>query len=244
MTCLQTVKTSKLSKVVNIAMFTHNKYHNTYFKIISRAQQRTLDNSVKFEVHHVIPRSLGGSDNNDNLVKLTLKEHWVCHRLLVKFLDNPIALRKMYNALFMMAVKDYRTINGRIYQHIKENIVPWNKGLTGLYHPPLNTEAKQRLSALWKGKSRPQEHRDAMKAGWERIKLEGYQPWNKGIVGLKGPCQPTVLIDPDGIPHHYESMKQGCKENNLIYTKMSGVKNGHLPHYKGWTIAKQPLNRA
>ena len=101
------------------------------------------------------------------------------------------------------------------------------------------------VPGMHKGKSRPQEHRNAMKAGWERIKQEGYQPWNKGIVGLKGPCQPTTtLIDPDGILHHYESMKQGCKENNLIYTKMSNVKNGHLPHYKGWTIAKQPLNRA
>jgi len=224
MTCFLTAKTSKLRKVVNIAMFTHNKYHDTYFKIINRAQQRTLDHSVKFEVHHIIPRALGGSDNNDNLAKLTLKEHWICHRLLVKFLDDPIALRKMYNALFMMAVKDYRTVNGRIYQHIKENIVPWNKGLTGLYQPPLTEESKQKLRSLWKGKARPQEHKDAMKAGWERIKQHGYQPWNKGVTGLRGPCQATILVAPDGTRHFYESMKQGCTEHNLIYTKMSSVK--------------------
>lgn len=87
-----------------------------------------------------------------------------------------------------------------------------------------------------KGKARPQEHKDAMKAGWERIKQQGYQPWNKGITGLKGPCQATVLVAPDGTKHRHESMKQGCKEHNLIYTKMSNVKNGHLAHYKGWTI--------
>ena len=89
-----------------------------------------------------------------------------------------------------------------------------------------------------KGISRPQEHKDAMKAGWERIKQKGYQPWNKGITGLPGPCQPTILVSPDGEEYLYESMKQGCKENNLIYTKMSSVKNGHLAHYKGWTIKK------
>ena len=87
-----------------------------------------------------------------------------------------------------------------------------------------------------KGKARPQEHKDAMKAGWERIKQQGYQPWNKGITGLKGPCQATVLVAPDGTKYRYESMKQGCKEHNLIYTKISNVKNGHLAHYKGWTI--------
>jgi hypothetical protein len=77
-----------------------------------------------------------------------------------------------------------------------------------------------------------------MRAGWERIKQKGYQPWNKGITGLPGPCQTTILVSPDGTEYLYESMKQGCKENNLIYTKMSSVKNGHLEHYKGWTIKK------
>jgi len=87
-----------------------------------------------------------------------------------------------------------------------------------------------------KGKVRPTEHKDAMKAGWERIKQQGYQPWNKGVTGLKGPCQATILIAPDGTKHQYESMKQGCKENKLIYTKMSSVKNGHRTDYKGWTV--------
>lgn len=221
-------------------MFTHNKYHSTYYRLIHRAQQRTLDKDVKFEVHHIIPRSLGGSDNNDNLVKLTLKEHWICHRLLVKFLDDPISLRKMYNALFMMAVKNYRTVNGRIYQTIKENVIPWNKGLTGIFKPPLKEETKQKLRSLWKGKTRPQEHKDAMKAGWERIKREGYQPWNKGITGLKGPCRPIILVSPDGKELSYDSLKKACADNNLIYTKMSSVNSGKLNQYKGWTV--KPLN--
>jgi hypothetical protein len=93
-----------------------------------------------------------------------------------------------------------------------------------------------------KGKPRPEEHKDAMRAGWERIKQEGYRPWNKGITGLKGPCQPIILISPDGVPYYYESMKQGCRENNLIYTKMSNVKNGHLLHHKGWTVSTNAVN--
>ena len=87
-----------------------------------------------------------------------------------------------------------------------------------------------------KGKNRPKEHIEAMKAGWNRIKIEGYSPWNKGLKGLKGPCKKIIMIDPDGIQHEYESMKQGCKENNLIYTKMSAVKNGNASHHHGWTI--------
>jgi hypothetical protein len=75
-----------------------------------------------------------------------------------------------------------------------------------------------------------------MKEGWDRIKEEGYRPWNYGITGLKGPCQAITLISPDGIQYHYESLKEGCKANNLIYTKMSSVKNSKLPHHKGWKV--------
>ena len=219
-------------------MYIQNKYYNTYFKIISIAQNRILDKAVKKEIHHILPRSLGGNNLPSNLVTLTLKEHWICHRLLVKFLTNKKDIQKMYNALYMMAVKDYRTVNGRIYQYIKENIEPWNKGLTGLYQPPLSDEAKQSLSKLWKGKPRPKEHCSAMKAGWQNRKNKGLSvsPWNTGLKGLKGPCKPIILIDPGGNHHYYESLKEGCKENNLIYTKMSGVKNNKLLHHKGWTV--------
>ena len=36
------------------------------------------------EVHHIIPRCLGGTDDKINLVKLTPEEHYVAHQLLVK----------------------------------------------------------------------------------------------------------------------------------------------------------------
>lgn len=223
-------------------MFTTNKYHSLYFKIIKRAQARTVAANTKVEIHHIVPRSLGGTNDAANLVALTLKEHWICHKLLVRCLTDPVHVRKMYNALFMMAVKDYRKVNGRVYQSIKENVVPWNKGLTGLYQPPLNDLAKQKLSHLWKGKSRPQEHRDAMKRGWERVKEEGYAPWNKGLTGFKGPCQRVVLLAPSGEEYVYESLKAGCKEQKLIYTKMSSVKSGKLEHYKGWKVKKVSIS--
>jgi hypothetical protein len=101
------------------------------------------------------------------------------------------------------------------------------------------------VPGMHKGKARPVEHINAMKAGWNRIKQEGYAPWNKGVTGLKGPCKSIILISPDGIQYAYESLKQGCKEQGLLYTKMSGVNNGHLKHHRGWTILnpkKSPIN--
>jgi hypothetical protein len=101
------------------------------------------------------------------------------------------------------------------------------------------------VPGMHKGKSRPVEHREAMKKGWQRIKDEGYTPWNKGATGFKGPCKAITLIAPDGNQHRYESLKQGCKEQGLLYTKMSSVNNGNLKHHRGWTILnpkKLPIN--
>ena len=36
------------------------------------------------EIHHIIPRSFGGSDNQANLVRLTAREHFIVHFLLYK----------------------------------------------------------------------------------------------------------------------------------------------------------------
>jgi hypothetical protein len=121
-----------------------------------------------------------------------------------------------------------------------EKYTPYNKGLTGLYQPPLSEESKEALSKLWKDKTRPKEHCDAMREGWQKRKEAGLSitPWNTGLTGLKGPCKKITLIDPNGNLLEYESMKQGCKENGLIYTKMSAVNNGKARQHHGWTILK------
>ena len=64
-------------------MYLTNKYTVWYYNIIARANQR-VNQEGYFEKHHIIPRSLGGSNEVSNLVKLTAKEHFICHMLLPK----------------------------------------------------------------------------------------------------------------------------------------------------------------
>lgn len=53
------------------------------------------------EWHHVLPRSMGGSDAKENLVALTAREHFVAHILLVK-MSTGINRFKMIRALVRM----------------------------------------------------------------------------------------------------------------------------------------------
>jgi hypothetical protein len=63
-------------------IFISNKYTNWYFSIVNRASDRKLDGYI--EKHHIIPKCLGGTNDPSNLVKLTGREHFICHWLLTK----------------------------------------------------------------------------------------------------------------------------------------------------------------
>ena len=62
--------------------FLENKYSRWYFEIVNRSSERSFSGYT--ENHHIIPRSLGGSNKKDNLATLTAREHFICHHLLTK----------------------------------------------------------------------------------------------------------------------------------------------------------------
>jgi len=66
-------------------MFIENKYTKIYYSIINHANIEPRSGYV--EKHHIIPKSLGGSNRKENLVVLTAREHFVCHLLLTKMVS-------------------------------------------------------------------------------------------------------------------------------------------------------------
>ena len=79
-------------------MFVDNKYKKWYQNIIRNARGRTASSDTYFEKHHILPKSLGGNDDKENLVKLTAREHFLVHLLLTKFTSG-IGRRNMCFAL-------------------------------------------------------------------------------------------------------------------------------------------------
>lgn len=92
-----------------ISEYLDNKYTKSYNSIIGTAKARGTVSGYS-ETHHIIPKSLGGSNRKENLVKLTPKEHFICHRLLPK-MTSDIAKNKMLYAIRRMMYK------GNIYQN-------------------------------------------------------------------------------------------------------------------------------
>lgn len=63
-------------------------YLNHYTLLIERAKVRTLTHHK--EAHHIFPKCLGGTDDPNNLVNLTYREHYIAHLLLAKIHGGPL----------------------------------------------------------------------------------------------------------------------------------------------------------
>jgi len=112
-------------------MFIENKYSHYYYSIVARAKSRNLKGCK--DRHHVIPKSFykirnktgwldGNPDSSDNLVNLTLREHYICHLLLTKFTIG-VANQKMWYALNRLINRKtgYQIKSSRMYEHIRKN---------------------------------------------------------------------------------------------------------------------------
>jgi hypothetical protein len=96
-------------------------YEKIYNQLIDKAKLRKSKRDVYYERHHIIPKCMGGSNDKTNLVKLTAKEHFVAHKLLVEiYPDNG----KLIHAYWRMANnknEDKREyiVSSREYERLK-----------------------------------------------------------------------------------------------------------------------------
>ena len=93
-------------------------YLRHYNLLIFRARNRILDGYV--ERHHIIPKCLNGPEDDENIVILTAREHFLAHLLLVKIYPEE---RKLLFAVRMMSGNPTGKRNtNKTYAWIKERI--------------------------------------------------------------------------------------------------------------------------
>ena len=168
-------------------MFLDNKYTKWYNSIIQAAiARKTVDCYV--EHHHIIPRSLGGSDKKSNIAILYAREHFICHMLLVKMVEGSDRAKMAYAANRMLT---YSTNHerympaSRLYQFLKEEFSKQHSILmSNLVRTEESNIKRSNTQKGCKSYIRTEETINNMKA----TKLANPQtPWNKGkSTPLKG----------------------------------------------------------
>lgn len=79
-------------------------YQKIYDNLIYHRKNNILSKNICYcETHHIIPRCIGGNDTEDNLVKLTAREHYIAHLLLRRIYNTQ---PKLSAAVIMMQCKN------------------------------------------------------------------------------------------------------------------------------------------
>lgn len=141
-----------------------NKYFKWYWNICNRAKERILSEEMYVEKHHIYPKSIFG--DNNYIVKLTAREHYIVHKLLwwglrTKYGYENYLTRKMVYAFTCMTLestfqnrinhnsKDYEFLRLALSERMKDKIV--------------SDETKLKLSESHKEQKPSEEHKQMLR---------------------------------------------------------------------------------
>ena len=97
-------------------------YAKLYNALISFRKSNLLLKSKELytEVHHIVPKCLGGSDDHENLVRLTAREHFIAHRLLAKMYPESSGLS--LTILNFKYTRDGHRIHHKEFERLRNSV--------------------------------------------------------------------------------------------------------------------------
>lgn len=213
-----------------------NKYSRIYDNIIDRAIKRNLKSRIEakkilgyVEKHHIIPKCIGGSDDDNNLVYLTAKEHFVCHRLLTKMFNDVKISRKIRFAMNQMSRKSSTQQRVRITSIVYEKIRrDFANDISLLYkgktRGPLSEEHKKSISVSSKGHKKTKETIEKMKGPKSEHQLRGLKKYSdnkKGTTLSEEEKQKLRKPKREGTSELLSSLRKGTVTVFDLYLKKS-----------------------
>lgn len=128
-------------------------YQKIYECLVKTRKMNTTPDSYH-ETHHIVPTSLSGSNDPENLVRLTAREHYVAHRLLEKITDQKYGFHSkqhnsMLDAMWLLSHDKIhkKFINSRTYEYLKkERSIALSKQMSGENNPMYGKNIKDHMT--------------------------------------------------------------------------------------------------
>lgn len=208
-------------------------YRKIYDDLINKAKSREVPEGYS-ERHHIVPRSLGGSDASENLVNLTAREHFIAHALLVKFTTGK-EKAKMYSALWAMCNFNSKVryqANSTLYEIVrKENSKRASETMKGTSHAlgfkHSKEECERRRTSMkgntyGEGKRSPEVGRNISKSKTGKKRGEFSEEWKTNLkLSRRYNNQKYLITSPDGITFIWlTGLGSFCEEFSLTHSRV------------------------
>jgi hypothetical protein len=154
-----------MTEMLNTDSYKDNtmNYQGIYNLLVKKAQNR-MNTAGYTEKHHIIPRTLGGSDDASNIVVFTGREHFIAHLLLAKIYGG-----SMWHAAHMMS--NMKRYTNRKYEKVREehakqvSLKHSGKVVSEETRKKIseNKERSAKISQTLKGRPKSEEHKEAYK---------------------------------------------------------------------------------
>jgi hypothetical protein len=216
--------------------FIDNKYYRWYRGIVVKAQGRVLEEGTYIEKHHILPKCMGGVNTPENLVRLTAREHYICHLILTKCTKGADK-DKMIHAIWIMSCKYpncvHKTkISGHTYEYLRKKasilISMVNKGnLHNLGKKrTIESRMRMRISQLGKKQSidtiqkRVQKNRGKKRTVEQRKHIGNKKGFRHTVESINANREAHLkyvysIEDIDGTIIKISNLKQFSKNNNI-----------------------------
>jgi len=198
-----------------------NKYYIWYFNLIEKAKKR--NNLQEYETHHIIPRFAGGLDDDNNLVRLSYREHYICHKILTKLYAGPLKAKAFLSLHRMCFAKKYGSPS-KLYEQFRKEFIKHLKE----YHPSrLNPESwsqtcKINAKKQWQNnEERRKNFSDKMKSLWKEGKITPEMSRKNGKHNKFGILNhKTIEIEYKGkIYYGYRELEEATGVTGYLYIK-------------------------
>lgn len=153
-------------------------YRKIYNDLIESATLRPKIPMLEgyIEKHHIIPRSIGGTNEKSNLVELSAREHFIAHWLLYRIYQNTPYSQKMAYAFHSMCELDR---HGKRYYHSRGFVAARKAKSQSMIGIPKSKQHREKIAAKNKERAKDPEFRKKISKALKGLKRKPFSPEHK-----------------------------------------------------------------
>jgi hypothetical protein len=200
------------------------KLPKIYLDFIEECKLKEYDKTFTHN-HHILPKFMGGNNNKDNLIKLSVEDHFLAHKILAEHCHSEYKAHAA--ASLNILYKHWNNATNSDYNKVKKIISDALKGsANGMYGKTHKPSVIQQYREYMLSDKNPMRNKDSI----EKVRLSKLGVKRPDMVGSNNKAARKCIDNENGII--YGCIKEMAFKLNVPRTTMNRwVKNEKIKKY-------------